>query len=299
MTISLSLTYRPPFDWDAMLAYLASRATPGVEAVTAAGRGRYWRSVRLDGHHGYLAVGRAPRAPALRVEVSGALAPVLATLRARLRRLFDLDAEPLTVAAHLAADRMLAPLVALRPGLRVPGAVDGFELALRAILGQQVSVRGATTLSGRLAALIAEPLPDAPTEALAYMPVAAERVAQASIASVMGIGLTRARAECIVTLARTVAIGEWPELSSDKHVDDPAEFVRRLTTLPGIGAWTAQYVAMRAIGWPDAFPEGDLGLRKAMGGLTPVRLRARAERWRPWRAYAAQHLWARLADPVR
>lgn len=299
MTSSLSLIYRPPFDWGAMLAYLASRATPGVEAVTAGGKGRYWRSVRLDGHHGYLAVGRAARAPALRVEISAALAPVRATLRARLRRLFDLDAEPLTVGAHLAADRMLAPLVALRPGLPVPGAVDGFELALRAILGQQVSVRGATTLSGRLAALIAEPLPDSPTETLAYLPVAAERVAQASIASVMGIGLTRARAECIVTLARSVAGGEWPELSSGEYADDPAEFVRRFATLPGIGVWTAQYVAMRAIGWPDAFPEGDLGLRKAMGGLTPARLRARAERWRPWRAYAAQHLWAGLADQAR
>ncbi|MGH7528238.1 MAG: AlkA N-terminal domain-containing protein, partial [Gemmatimonadales bacterium] len=158
-TVSLSLAYRPPFDWDAMLAYLAARATPGVEAVDAGGR--YWRSVQLHRHRGYIAVG--PAAGALRLELSAQLLPALIPLVARLRRLLDLDADPQAVAGHLGDHPALAPLIARRPGLRVPGAVDGFELALRTVLGQQVSVRGATTLAGRLAHLVGEPLPDAPT----------------------------------------------------------------------------------------------------------------------------------------
>jgi AraC family transcriptional regulator of adaptative response / DNA-3-methyladenine glycosylase II len=289
------LPYRQPFEWDTMLGYLAWRATPGVEAVTLDGSGRYWRSIRLDGHCGCITVG--PAAGALRLELSDTLFPVRGRLLVRLRRMFDLDANPLAVSAHLSRDSALAPLVARRPGLRVPGAVDGFELALRAVLGQQVTVRGASTLAGRLARLLAEPLPEAPAP-LTRLPVAAERLAQASLGSIAGIGLPRARAGCIIALARAVAGGELPELSSDMPSSDPSGFEARLTALPGIGAWTASYVVMRGLHWPDAFPEGDVGLRKAMGGLSPARLRATAEGWRPWRAYAAQHLWASLGDPA-
>ncbi len=289
--LSLTLAYRPPLAWDAMLAYLGARAIPGIEVVSADGGGRYWRTVWLYGHSGYVAVRRRQRTDALEVEISADLIPVIVPLLARLRRLFDLDSDPHTVTAHLASDPVLAPLVDRWPGLRVPGTVDGMELALRAVLGQQVSVRGATTLAGRLAAHFAEPLPDGPSIPLTYCPLAAERLADAPIASVMRVGLPRARAECIVALARTVADGGLPELSSDAPCGNPAEFIRRFMAIPGIGAWTAEYVAMRALSWPDAFPEGDLALRKAMGGLTPTRLRAAAERWRPWRAYAAQQLW--------
>jgi AraC family transcriptional regulator of adaptative response / DNA-3-methyladenine glycosylase II len=183
--------------------------------------------------------------------------------------------------------------MARRCGLRVAGAADGFELALRAVLGQQVTVRGATTLAGRLARLLAEPLPDAPP-ALAYLPISADRLAGASLASITGIGLPRARAECVLALARAVADGELTELVSDGPAEDPVAFGRRLRQLPGVGAWTAEYVLMRALHWADAFPEGDIALRKAMGGLSPARLRVAAESWRPWRAYAAQHLWASL-----
>ena len=162
------------------------------------------------------------------------------------------------------------------------------------MLGQQVTVRGATTLAGRLARLLAEPLAGAPP-AIACLPIAAERLAGATLASVTGIGLPRARAECVLALARAVARGELPELTSDTKAEDPVALGERLRALPGVGAWTAEYVMMRALSWPDAFPEGDIGLRKAMGGLSPARLRAAAESWRPWRAYAAQHLWASLS----
>jgi AraC family transcriptional regulator of adaptative response / DNA-3-methyladenine glycosylase II len=145
-------------------------------------------------------------------------------------------------------------MVTRRAGLRVPGAVDGFELALRAVLGQQVTVRGVTTLAGRLARLLAEPLPGAPP-AIARLPISAERLAGASVAFIAGIGLPRARAECILALARAVAGGELPELSSDGPAPEPASFRQRLTALPGLGAWTAEYIVMRSLHWPDGFPD--------------------------------------------
>jgi len=297
MTRTHLLAFRPPLEWRAMLSYLAARATPGVEAVTPEDGGRYWRSVRLGGRRGWIVAGRARRGHALEVEVSPGLAPVLVRLIARLRRLFDLDAAPELIAAHLSTDARLAPLVAVRPGLRIAGTADRFELAVRAVLGQQVSVRGASTLAGRVAALLAEPLPEAPA-ALKTQPITAERIAEAGTRLLMDAGLTRARAECLVALGRATADGALPELSGDNSTGDPAGFTERFTSLPGIGAWTAEYVAMRALGWPDAFPDSDLGLRKAAGEMAPARLRAMAERWRPWRSYAAQHLWASLGAPV-
>ena len=309
--VSLMLAYRPPLEWPSLLGYLAARATPGVEAVTTADGGRWWRAVRLHDHTGIVSVGPAAtrdadatqRRHALRVELSASLLPALAPLLARLRRLLDLDAEPARVAEHLQRDPLLAPLVARRPGLRAPGALDGFELALRAVLGQQVSVRGATTLAGRLAARFGEALPvvlpvassaGAPPVALDRLAPTAERLADATPAQVAAIGLPAARAACIVALAQAVAGGRLPELTAVAPHGDPASFVRRFAELPGIGPWTAEYVAMRALAWPDAFPAGDLALRRAAGGLTEARLRAASERWRPWRAYAAHHLWGSL-----
>ena len=287
----------PPFSWPAMLAYLGLRATPGVEAVRPDG-GRYRRGGRRRGRTGHIAVRSSPDGRALLVETSASLQPVVTPLAARLRRLFDLDADSAAVDDHLARDPRLAPLVARRPGLQVPGTLDGFELALRAVLGQAVTVRGASTLAGRLAALVGEPLPD-PPPGLERLPVSAERLAETRLEALRDIGLTRGRAQCVLALARAAAAGELPELAGHYPAGDPTGFIQRLTQLPGIGPWTASYVAMRALGWRDAFPEGDLGLRQAVGGLSPARLRAASERWRPWRAYAAQHLWASLADSGR
>jgi AraC family transcriptional regulator of adaptative response / DNA-3-methyladenine glycosylase II len=305
--VRLSLAYRPPYDWPAVRDYLAARATPGVEGVApgaagpnAAAGARYWRAVRVGAHRGVVAVGPGARPHTLAVELSAGLLPAVVPLLARLRRLLDLDADPASVDAHLAADPALAGHVRRRPGLRVPGAVDGFELALRAVLGQQVSVRGATTLAGRLAALVGEPLDDAAgaPAGLTRHAVDAARLADAGAAAVAGVGLPRARAAAVVALARAAADGALPELTADGGAPGagPAAFVRRFTELPGVGPWTAAYVAMRALRWPDAFPDGDLALRRAAGGLSPARLRLAAERWRPWRAYAAMHLWTGLGD---
>ncbi len=296
------LEYRPPLDWAALRTFLTARATPGVEHVTA--DGRYQRTLRLGRFVGWLTIGPAAAGDALEVEASAELSPALAVLLPRVRRFLDLDIHPSDVVAHLGADPVLGKLVARRPGLRVARTVDGFELALRVVLGQQVSVRGASTLAGRLAAALCEPLEEVPGLELRYLPVAAERLAQASLASVRDIGLPASRAACLIRLGRAVAAGELPELASngvlpERATAEPTDFLRRFTELPGIGPWTAAYVAMRALGWSDAFPEGDLGLRSAMGGASPARMRLLAERWRPWRSYAAQHLWAGLGDPDR
>jgi AraC family transcriptional regulator, regulatory protein of adaptative response / DNA-3-methyladenine glycosylase II len=292
--IVLSLAYRPPYDWRAMLAHLAARATPGVEHIGE--DGVYRRTLQVNGYGGHVTLRPSPKRDvhALRVELSPSLLPVLAPLLARLRRLLDLDADPRAIAAHLRKDGTLAPLVARRPGLRVAGAADAFELALRAVLGQQITVRGATTLAGRVARLVGEAAPEAAPMELTHLPVTAARLADARVSSLTAVGLTRARAECAIALGRAVADGTLPELAGDGACTDAASFIRRFVALPGIGPWTAEYVAMRALRWPDAFPSGDLALRKAMGGLSAAKLRVASEPWRPWRAYAAQHLWASL-----
>lgn len=282
--LSLTLAYRPPFDWAALLDYFRGRATPGVEVVDGE---RYLRTVVLDGHRGQVAVDRPDGTThALRAEVSLSLVPVLMPLLARLKAAFDLDAEPDAIVAHLAGDDVLGDLVTARPGLRVPGGFDGFEVALRTILGQQVSVRAATTLAGRLAAAFGEPAETGHLGLTRY-PVQAERLAEAEPAELIALGLTRARAASAIALAQAVASGELRL----EPGGDVAGTVERLKTIPGIGEWTAQYIALRALRWPDAFPHTDLGLRRALGDTTPARLLAAAERWRPWRGYAAQYLW--------
>jgi len=295
-TISLSLAYCPSFDWHATLDWLEARAIPGVEAVTRHRGGCHVRSVHLEGHGGCITIDAAPEADSLRVEVPAALQPVVAQLMMRVGRQFDVDAEPQRIGAHLAADPRLAPLVAKRPGLRLQGAFDAFELAWRAVLGQQVTVRAATTLAGRLVRLLAEPLPDAPVHTLTHRPLHADRLADASVAAIQRIGLPRTRAGTLVALARAVADGELPELANHTNTPDPVQFMQRFMALPGIGPWTAEYVALRALRCTDAFPAADLGLRKAMGGMSARDLIAAAEPWRPFRAYAAHHLWASLAD---
>ncbi len=290
--LRLRLSYRPPLDWPALLGYLGRRALPGVELVEA---GCYRRAVSLGGKQGWVSVEAAAEGPALEVEVTSSLAPVLAPLLGRLRRLFDLDAEPARIAEGLGADPRLAASVAARPGLRVPGAFCGFELALRAVLGQQVSVRGATTLAGRFVAAFGEPCAT-PLPGLTHAGLAPSRLARQRLEAVAALGLPRARAEAVIHLARAAERGA-PRLEPG---GDPERAIQALTALPGLGEWTAQYIAMRALRWPDALPHTDLGLRKALGGATPRRVRELAEIWRPWRAYALMHLWESLpAAPAR
>lgn len=285
-TISLSLAYRPPFDLDAMFEFLAGRAIPGVEAVIA---DCYLRTVRIDGHRGWLRVSATPNHHTLRIEISDSLIAVLPQILVRLRIQFDLDARPDVIARQFAEDPVLAASVKRRPGLRLPGAFDPFETCLRAILGQQVSVRGATTLAGRMAARFGEPV-ETPYSELCYLSPTPDSLAEAEVDAIAGIGMPGKRAETIRYLADAVARGK---IRLQTGIE-PTPLIERLQQIPGIGPWTSQYIAMRALHWPDAFPAGDLGLAKASGLRSVKELNVLAERWRPWRAYAAIHLWDSL-----
>jgi AraC family transcriptional regulator, regulatory protein of adaptative response / DNA-3-methyladenine glycosylase II len=288
-TLTLTLAYRPPYDWPAMLRFLGARAVPGVELV----RGdTYLRTARVGAQCGWLAVTPIPHRAALRAEISLSLSAALMPLRARLRRVFDLDAQPATIAAHLARDPMLAARVKARPGLRVPGAFDGFEAATRAVLGQQVSVAAATTLAGRLASRFGDPIATPHAELTRLAPTAAP-IAAAADAAIAAIGVPKSRGRTLGMLARAVSSGGL-SLDAAGQVGEGGEMggaLERLVALPGIGPWTAHYLAMRAFGWPDAFPETDLGVRRALGGVSGPQARALAEPWRPWRAYGVTHLW--------
>ena len=282
--IDLRLPHHPPLDWDGLLEFLAARAIPGVEAVEW---GRYRRTIRAGAAPGLLEVAAAPDGRALLLRVAAPPGPGLDRIVRRVRRLFDLDADPLRIGEDLARDPLLAAAVRARPGLRVPGAWDGFETTVRAILGQQVSVRAATTRAGRLVAALGKPISSGRSGLTHLFPAAAD-LARADLSR---LGLPGARRKCLAAVARAVASGSL-------HLDGAASLedaVARLTALPGIGPWTAQYVAMRALGEPDAFPAGDLGLKRATG-LGEAELLKRAEAWRPWRAYAAIHLWRMHAD---
>lgn len=291
----LRLAYRPPLAWREALDYLSGRATPGVEWVRA---GVYARSVALPSGQGralgWIAVRHHASDAALEVRIAPTLVPVLLTVTQKVRAVFDLDADPDAIGRHLSSDPMLAPLVARRPGLRLAGAWDVFELATRAVLGQQVSVRGATTLAGRLAERFGEPLPAALAQpGVSVLAVEPARLARAEVGEVQAIGIPGKRAETLIALARFALEGGLTA-RLPAQLD---EFVERLTALPGIGPWTAHYVAMRALRHPDALPLEDLGLLRAFGALsggaraTAAQLKDRAEAWSPWRGYAAAHLW--------
>ncbi|MBV9459306.1 MAG: DNA-3-methyladenine glycosylase 2 family protein [Bradyrhizobium sp.] len=286
--LSVRLAYRPPYDWEAMLAFLAARAIPGVELVT---HDSYKRSIAFGKHIGLVTVTPADKH---RVDVTVRFPDMAAlpSIIARVRRVFDLAADPDQIGAHLAQDAALAPLVAARPGLRVPGAWDGFELAMRAICGQQITVPAATKLLGKLVAAHGTPLTALLTdgEGLTHVFPSPQAIAAADPAS---FAMPGARARALVALAQ--AITTDPMIFSRRASLEQA--IAKLRALPGIGEWTAQYIAMRELREPDAFPAADVGLLRAMAGRdghrpSPEQLLGRAEAWRPWRAYAALHLWA-------
>lgn len=283
--IERRLPVRPPYDWAAIRAFLAKRAIPGVEAADPAAA--YARTISIAGRHGLLTV--APGADCLHVALRGVEAGHAEAVAGRLRRLFDCDADPGAIAACLVGDPVLAPLVAARPGLRLPGAWDPFETGCRAILGQQVSVAAAIGLAGKLVAAFGTPLAE-PMGGLTHVfPTPADLV-EADIA--LALNMPRARGAAIRALA-AAALAD-PDLFAPAESLEAA--VLRFTAIRGIGPWTAQYIAMRALKLPDALPVGDVGLLRALesrtGRPSPAALLARAEAWRPFRAYAAQHLWA-------
>lgn len=291
--ITLRLGCNPPYQWSALAGFVAARAFPGIESVT---QGTYRRAFRLADSAGSFtlepAAGTAPDTKQVLVSIRYAKVEHLGVLVERIRRMFDLNASAALISTYLGGDPLLKPIVRRLPGLRIPGAWDPFELAVRAVLGQQVSVKGASTLASRLianyGARLAENEIDPAAPGLDRLFPEAGVLARADLTE---IGLTKARAQALRTLAK--AYRDQAELFADTA--DLDAFVARLTALPGIGEWTAQYIAMRALRHPDAFPASDLGLLRAAAALgkpmSAKQLAYYAERWRPWRAYAAMYLW--------
>jgi AraC family transcriptional regulator of adaptative response / DNA-3-methyladenine glycosylase II len=273
------LRFRPPYNWNAMLTFLAARATPGVEVVES---GSYRRSVSLNGTHGEFEVALASNEPSLLVRVCFADPRALFLITEQIRHMFDVNADWCRIVETLKNDPQLAPLLEALPGIRIPGCWDGFELAVRAILGQQVSVKGATTLAGRLAKTFGQPFSGC--DGLTHLFPTPQILSRADLNR---IGLTKARAESIRAIASAVCRRDI----CFEGVVNSEDLLARLCQIPGIGQWTAQYIAMRALGEPDAFPSGDIGLMRGLGVANSRELDRRAEAWRPWRAYAAMYLW--------
>ncbi len=293
--VTLRLRYRPPYDWESMLAYLQARAIPGVEVVE---NGTYQRTVEMDGFAGSVQVQHSPESESLAVAIFFPSVRALPAIVTRVRRLFDTGADIETIDRHLALDPLLRPLVAQRPGLRSPGGWDGFELAVRAILGQQVSIAAARRLAGQLVARYGVPVPHRNVHhaGLSHTFPSAQRLASAEC---LGLAMPGARQLALKALAEAAV--------TDANLFRPfgtiEEAVTRFRSIRGVGEWTAQYIALRALRETDAFPASDAGLLRGaalMHGArsNPGSLLKRAELWRPWRAYAAQHLWATQADSI-
>ena len=281
-SLSVQLEFRPPYAWDTLLAYLRMRAIPGVEMTDAT---HYRRTVSIGQSTGWIAVSMHKTGGALNLELSPSLTPVIGAVIARVKHLFDLGALPDAVSDLLRKDPLLAPTVRRLPGLRVAGAFDGFELAVRTVLGQQVSIKSATTVSGRWAAAFGTKI-GTPFPQLSLLSPTAERMLEVAHEHIAVLGMVGARARCLVELAKAVA-DRKVVLTCASNVDAQIEALLRL---PGIGPWSANYIAMRALHWPDAFPSGDLVLMRA-ANATQKQLQARAKAWQPWRAYATHYLW--------
>ncbi len=282
----LLLAYQPPYDWPALLGFLSARAIVGLETVV---EGVYSRSIDLHGVHGTFSI-RPAASDALELNLDFADTAAVPEIVARVRRMFDLDADLSTIHRHLAVDPLMARLIAERPGLRVPGAWDGLELAMRAVLGQQITVVAAIRLAGKLVAQYGTPLSSA-LPGLTHVFPQARVLADADLAA---LGMPKSRGRTLSGVAQAL-------------LDDPRLFepgreggVARLLTLHGVGDWTAQYIALRQLREMDGFPNGDVGLINALaalegGPVTAKQLLLRAEGWRPYRGYAAQVLWTSLS----
>ncbi len=264
-----------------MLAFLAARATPGVESVES---GVYLRSISLNGLSGYFSVALDSEHNSLRVQIQFGDPQALFFIIERIRAMFDLNADWIDIARTLKSDREMAALVDSAPGLRVPGCWNGFELAVRAILGQQIRVAAATGFAGRLVKAFGQSFPG--VGSVTHLFPGAEVLAEADLT---GLGLTRARAGTIRNLASAVSTGK---IAFDGVLDSDV-FRQLLTQIPGIGNWTAQYAAMRALGEPDAFPTGDVALMCALNTSSAAEMERRSHAWRPWRSYATMYLWTK------
>ncbi len=290
-TIRLKLVYRPPYDFAGILDFLATRAIDGLEQVDAVS---YRRVLGPADAPAWVNISQASAPNTLLLQIEAQHLPLLPDVIRRVRRLFDLDAQPDAIARVFATDPLLASAVQAAPGIRVPGAFDGFETAVRAVLGQQVSVAGARTLCTRLVHAWGASVSTAEAANTRLFPTATV-LADADVKS---IGMPTARANSIRTLARAARDGEIDL----ERMQPLAAFVDLLCTLPGIGPWTAHYIAMRCLHHPDAYPAGDLVVRKQLGvgeAISTADAERRAETWRPWRSYAVMHLWRLSAIPSK
>ncbi len=278
------LAYRPPYDWPHLLSFLGNRSIAGVEMIEGK---TYRRGVKIDAkevsHRGWIAVTQHKTKSVLSVRISASLARVLPQVMSRVKQLFDLACQPAEISAAL------RELAQGNDGVRLPGAFDGFELAVRAVLGQQITVRAATTLAGRFAAAFGDEIAT-PYAGITRTFPTADRIATLTVDEIARLGIIAARTRTIIALAQQIAAGE---LLLDPSADVDAT-IAQLRAIPGIGDWTAQYIAMRALAWPDAFPHTDDGVMKALNEKDPRKVLAQAEVWRPWRAYAVMHLWRSL-----
>ena len=282
VTPCLVIWYHSPLNWEQLLQFLARRAIPNVELVRD---GSYMRTVHIakegQNYIGVISVSDNASRHSLSLRLTDSLLPVRDKVVAGVKRLFDVDDVPLRIAG------VLGSLAEMHPGLRVPGSLNGFELAVRAILGQRISVLAARTLAGRFAERWGDPF-DAPDIPLSRVFPTCQRIIEATPAEIKQLGITGQRADTVVLLANEIATGR---LVLDPN-SDVEKTMSQLRNIHGIGEWTTQYIAMRALHWPDAFPHTDLGFRRALGENDPRKILAMAETWRPWRAYAAMHLWA-------
>jgi AraC family transcriptional regulator of adaptative response / DNA-3-methyladenine glycosylase II len=285
-TSTIQLVYRPPYDWRAMLSFLCARALKGIEWVTD---DAYARTVRLGDSQGWIRVAQSKKKNTLLLEFTHSLTPVLPALVNRVRNLFDLNARPDVIAKHLKRDRRLAAAVNAHPGIRVPGAFNGFEMGVRAILGQQVTVKAATTIACRFVDAFGDPIVTPFAELSRLTPTPA-RIAAATVDDIARHGIVAARSRSLIALAGAQASSTLCLDAAGHH--DPDDAIRRLAELPGIGHWTANYIAMRALRWPDAFPKEDIAVRNNLGGVTAKEAEALSQPWRPWRSYAVMHIWS-------
>lgn len=291
--VSLLLCYRPPYLWDRILKFLADRAITGVDLVRD---DTYWRTVRLENGSGqrfagWIQVGHVPKKNALCVTVSETLLPVLSQVLARVRRLFDIYCDPEAVYEVLQTMNKVRPGLCV-PGTRVPGCFDSFEIAVRTVLGQQITVKAAKTLAARLVAVYGNPIQTG-IEGLTHLFPSPEDVVALgeNIEESFGtLGVIAARSRTIFRLAEALVDGE---LSLEPSAELENE-MKKLLNIQGIGPWSAQYMAMRTMEWPDAFLDTDAGVRKALGSRSSKEMQEMAEAWRPWRSYATVNLWNTL-----
>lgn len=295
--IQLFLGYRPPYDWDSLVSFLADRAIPGVES---AADGVYRRTVAIKNGdvlcRGWFSVSNVPGKNSLCVTIAPELFPVLTRVLAKVKNLFDTDCNPAEVYEKLTVMNKVAPGT-FTAGIRLPGCFDPFEMSVRAILGQQITVKAARTLAMRLAEALGDEI-TTPFDELRYIFPSPEKIQGLAgpVEDHLGpLGITGARARSIYALAHALITGEI----TLSHYADPEVEMKKLLQLKGFGPWTVQYVGMRALGWPDAFPHTDYGVKKALPGLTPAGILELSQSWRPWRSYATIALWNSLSNKAK